>query len=484
MNIPRLKVWGIPLAILVLASILRLWQLDIKPPHFDEGINGWFAHQMVEKGFYDYNPENFHGPLYFYLVHSSQTFFGSELVPLRLPAVVGSLLLVAGLLSYRDIFGPRVANFAALGAALAPAQVFYGRYSIHESWFAASLAFTLLGILGLWKYGSKTYLWVLFAGITAALTTKETYLIHFGCLILAWPCCWWYTKNVLHQPLGWAEQSWKAPDSRKGIVISGFVLAALYSGMFMHWSGIIDFFRGLVSWIGTGVGHASGHEKPWHYWLFLITRYEWITLIGLLACFRFLWPSDPRMRYVAIYSAGALLAYSIVAYKTPWCMVSIQWPFFLLAGYIFSELATRAGRAVTYIVAVPVLLSPLIVTLPLNWEKHSDPTEPYAYVTTSPRIWDGVNPLLAIIKDDPRNCTNLSGFVALDSYYPLPWILHQFSKVGYGNHPLPERLDFAIVESEKINEVPAEYRTYLRRTFQIRDGQKDSILLLHPRLAH
>src|SRR4051812_49314713 len=51
----------VPWMILGLATFLRFFWLDIKPPHFDEGINGWFVDQMVKNGFYKYDPTNYHG---------------------------------------------------------------------------------------------------------------------------------------------------------------------------------------------------------------------------------------------------------------------------------------------------------------------------------------------------------------------------------------------------------------------------------------
>src|SRR5437773_9335993 len=55
-----------PWLILGLAIFLRFLLLGIKPPHFDEGINGWFVDQVVKTGFYKYDPTNYHGPLHFY----------------------------------------------------------------------------------------------------------------------------------------------------------------------------------------------------------------------------------------------------------------------------------------------------------------------------------------------------------------------------------------------------------------------------------
>ena len=36
----------IPICIVVVAALLRTAFLDIKPPHFDEGVNGWFLDEI------------------------------------------------------------------------------------------------------------------------------------------------------------------------------------------------------------------------------------------------------------------------------------------------------------------------------------------------------------------------------------------------------------------------------------------------------
>ena len=41
-----------PALILLFAAVVRFTYLDIKPPHFDEGINGWFRDQMTKTGYY------------------------------------------------------------------------------------------------------------------------------------------------------------------------------------------------------------------------------------------------------------------------------------------------------------------------------------------------------------------------------------------------------------------------------------------------
>ena len=64
---PRAWLDSLPLvriAIVALAALLRLYALELRPPHFDEGVNGWFLDQMKETGFYKYDRTNYLGPLH------------------------------------------------------------------------------------------------------------------------------------------------------------------------------------------------------------------------------------------------------------------------------------------------------------------------------------------------------------------------------------------------------------------------------------
>ena len=85
-----------PWLILALAAFLRFFLLGIKPPHFDEGINGWFVDQVMKNGFYRYDPTNYHGPLHFYVLLLSQSLFGRNLWAIRLPVVLCEHQLVSG----------------------------------------------------------------------------------------------------------------------------------------------------------------------------------------------------------------------------------------------------------------------------------------------------------------------------------------------------------------------------------------------------
>src|ERR1043166_4142899 len=178
-----------PWLILGLAAFLRLLLLAIKPPHFDEGINGWFVDQVVKTGFYRYDPTNYHGPLHFYALLLSQTLFGRNLWALRLPVVLVSISCVWLTLKFEPFFGRAISRLAALAMAISPAFIFYGRYSIHEVWI---LFFTMLfffGLFGLWKFGTARDLWWAGMGLTGMILSKETYILHVGCALIAIAVC-------------------------------------------------------------------------------------------------------------------------------------------------------------------------------------------------------------------------------------------------------------------------------------------------------
>src|SRR5213594_2726301 len=138
-----------PWLILGLAVFLRFFLLGIKPPHFDEGINGWFVDQMMKNGFYKYDPTNYHGPLHFYVLFLSQTLFGRNVWALRMPAVLVSIASVWLTLRFDRFLGERACRWAAWAMAVSPGFVFYGRFAIHESEFVFFLMLFAWGMFGI-----------------------------------------------------------------------------------------------------------------------------------------------------------------------------------------------------------------------------------------------------------------------------------------------------------------------------------------------
>ena len=485
--------------ILGLAAVLRILFLGIKPPHFDEGINGWFVDQMVKEGFYRYDPTNYHGPLHFYIIFLFQTLFGRNLYALRLPVVLASLGAVWLALKYDRVIPRPVARTAALAMALSPGFIFYGRYSIHEAWLLLFSMMFIFGLLGLWREGTLNYLWFTGIGITGMILTKETYIIHIGCALIALPLAYISTLIIPAEDSKPASQKWNLIDLAVVCLTGIGVIVFFYSGTFFHWNGLKDLFRTFHAWFETG-SSGHGHEKPWYYWLELIARYEWPICAGLILCAFSLLFRSLSLRFLAILGVGTFAAYSIIAYKTPWCIISIIWPLFFTFG-AFILVVPRARLFLSSIIASILLLVSFGYAISLNyfhcssyieanWDSNRPLTtnlreffrsEPYVYVQTYNDIYKLTRPLLELAHADPQ-FYHLVGHILRPSPYPLPWILGDFPRIGYyehDNNPPDLDADFLLVEESKIPEVEKKLRgTYYTEPLTVRPYQDPSKLYL------
>src|SRR4030095_12648577 len=112
-----------------------------------------------------------------------------------------------------------------------------------------------------------------------------------------------------------------------GCAVGVAVLAFFYSGGLLEPSGIRGFFEAYSKWFQTGTRGESGHEKPWYYWIQLLATYESPVFVGLAAPIVAWINTSFFVRWLAISSIGTFAAYSIVAYKSPWCLIAWAWPF-------------------------------------------------------------------------------------------------------------------------------------------------------------
>lgn len=486
------KDW-VPWAIIALAAFLRIFWLDIKPPHFDEGINGWFVDRIVQNGFYKYDPTNYHGPLHFYVLFLSQTLFGRNLWALRMPVVLLSIMAVWLTMKFELFFGRNLCRLAALAMAVSPGFVFYGRYAIHEIWLVVFTMLFILGLFGLWREGTPKYLWCTGMGLAGMILTKETYIIHVGCAIAALPVTWLSQRLNRATDVRRAKQLWDWFDLAAVVLVGAAAIVFFYSGTFFHWAGVKGLYKCFEAWFQTG-DKGNGHEKDqfdlikgvhWlnYYWLWLMARYEWPCLAGVVFCGACQFYKNVYVRYLAIYGAGVLAAYSIVHYKTPWCIINVAWPFvFIFAAGVF--LIPLSYRRITTGVTALLLAVSLGYCVVLNYFRCTTDTEPYVYVQTYNDIWKLTRPLLKLAKRDPIYY-QLTGHLIRTSSYPLPWILNDFPHIGYYEHnnaPQTMDADFLLVQEDRVPEVEAKLRgSYYTDWMRIRSFQEPSKLYFSPK---
>lgn len=477
---PRQGLWET--LILLLAAVLRLAALDLKPPHFDEGVNGFFIDDMAKNGFYHYDPTNFHGPLHFYVLFVMQTLFGREIWALRLPLVLASLACVALLLfGFRRFISPMASRVAALAMAVSPGFVFYGRYAIHETWLVLFLILFVIGVAGLWSEGRKRDLWLAGIGFAGMLLTKETWLIHVIALGLGVGTLWLVERLSPSAEWRRVPPQYDVFDLALVVGVCGAVTAFFFSGGFLDPSGLAGFFLAFAKWTHTGAAGESGHEKEWWYWLQLLGKYEWPALLGALASVAVIWPRVNRfVRWLAISSLGTLVAYSLVPYKTPWCIISWAWAFYLVFGVATHWLMARVDRWVIGALAGVVCLFSLLTCRVLNFEKYTDETEPYVYVQSTADLAKVMAPLNWLVQRDPV-ARFRPGHIITGEHHPLVWLLGDWSEITWGQHdsaPQPLEVDWLLVATESQERIEEGLsQSYFRERLHLRGMAPDECFL-------
>lgn len=471
---------------MLLALWVRLWQPDVRPPHFDEGVNGWFVDQITENGYYDYDPTNYHGPLHFYVLWLAQSVLGRDIAVLRLPTALVGAGCVWLVLSLGTWLGRRAVFWGGLFLALSPGAVYYARYAIHETWM---VFFLLAALRGWWLWtesGKSSGIPWMAAGLTGLLVTKETHLLHLGSFALALPCLAWWERVV---PSRGAPQPPRPAASLHRVAVPLFwclfALGALYSGGGLHLPDLVDFFTAFAAWAHTGVegGEGGGHTKAWSYWLGLMARYEWAALLGL-AFAPLCMARVPRpVRLLSILGCGTLLAYSLIPYKTPWCIVSLLWPFTLLAGVALDALwrVHPAGRIAALGVGAALLMLSASSTRRVAFDRCTDEAEPYVYVQTTHALERLTDPLKELLRRDPLS-RNLVGHVVIESSYPIPWLLGDYPNIGYYTKELTADsadADFLLVGHSLKEAVEQRLKgTYFTETFLLRPALEGCTLYL------
>ena len=320
-----------------------------------------------------------------------------------------------------------------------------------------------------------------------------------------------------------------------GALLFAGCIIFFYSGTFLDTPGLKGLYQTFSAWWHTGKA-GNGHEKEWYYWLKLFGRYEWPTCAGLLMTLVCFFPRTPRLvwalavsvvalwlawcgihfnnpkfavwlhwpyllicaaflfavvyaterlprliRALAIYGVGTFAAYSIIHYKTPWCVISLTWPFLLLFGWGVDFCLKKYGTPVG-VLSVTMLAANLCDMVALNFFRFTNPKEPYVYVQTYEDINLLMKPLNELVALDPENY-QLDGHILMESYHPLPWLLGDFPNIGYydsASNPPKMDADILLVDETRIDDVENSLREkYFTTMLTLRDAEDPAKLYLN-----
>lgn len=437
--------------ILLLALLLRVYALDMKPLHHDEGVNGFFLTNLVRQGRYVYDPQNYHGPTLYYLTLPFVTLAGLHTFVIRLIPSLFGVGVVWLVLALRRQVGTVAVLAAALLLAVSPACVFYSRYFIHETPFVFFTLGLVVAALRFRETGAVSDLLLASAAAALMFATKETAFISVGTLGLAWLTAELW-ERVRGGPLGQRARAAAEPEggfaklSREGkagaaivgaVVLFAFIWVAFYSSFSMHWKGAFwDSFRTFALWKKTGM--SAFHAAPFDtYARWLLKEDEAIFVLGALGALVALF--ERRVNRFAVFAAawgfGLMLAYSLISYKTPWLVLSFLVPLAVAAGYAVqafgawaSRVPGRSWRAAAMMAAVAAFFG-LYHTYVINFRDYDNDKHPYVYSQTRREFHDLMREVERV---GARAGTKQPGFAtASPEYWPLPWYSRDNPNAGY-----------------------------------------------------
>ncbi len=445
------------ISVCVTALLLRLVYLDLKPAHFDEGINGWFVSGIWDKGFYNYDPSNFHGPLYFYFLQLTEALLSDSLWAYRFANGILSFGIVI-LLFQINRFKSYAGTAAALFMALSTCFVFYSRYAIHETFFVFFQVLFFIGYI-LWRNerGKKSLL-MMVAGVYGTILNKETFFIFFGTLIIAEVCLYYFKRFVPEKRFNEFEGVIKPnpPNIFKfySWLLGGVFTLWIFSGFGMDPDGIQDAFRAFAFWTKTGT--ETGHAKAIYYYLQLGLLYDPYLLIGLATLILPIFYGDYIWRLSALVGFGLFAAYTIIPYKTPWLILSFIWPFFVHLGFCFAWALDQKAwiKSVAKGWLVASVLYQTYCTYHLNFINYENPKEKYVYVQTREPIHRFLSWFRVQASEKP-SLLNLSVNLGVKDTWPLPWLFEFMTNVSH-NKSLSEKIrdkDIILIDEAEFSSV-------------------------------
>lgn len=435
--------------VLAAGSFFRLYRLNDRPMHTDEAVHAEKFAALLENGKYVYDPEEFHGPTlnYFTLLSANlrgeKSYSQIDEATLRLvPAAFGIGLMLTPLFFLRGL-SRRAVFFCCLTLAFSPAFVYYSRDYIQET----LLVFFTAAFVGCgWRYfQTQKPAWLIASGVSLGLmhASKETFIFSLIAAVAGLGIC-----------------GFRGGDSRRikishlfAALFAGIIVSVLfYSSFGANWQGVADSIATYATWFKRAGGETA-HVHPWYYYLDLLTWIEFVEPpswnedgIVVLAAFGAIFAFTARtgsansltfIRFFAVYTLILMVIYSLIPYKTPWCVLSFLYGMAVLAGFAMDRLIqiteSRGEKVcVGILLAVFTVAVPIIQSWMLNFRYASAPANPYVYAHTTTDIY----PIIKAVD----NAAEASGMgrqmpvyviAAENDYWPLPWYLRGYENIGY-----------------------------------------------------
>jgi uncharacterized protein (TIGR03663 family) len=454
----------------------RFAALDLRPFHGDEANQAVKTGILLERGEYRYDPHEHHGPTLYYAalpvlrLAGVETLAASTEAQFRVvPAVFGmaTLFLTLGL---AWAWGRGAALWAAAFMAVSHGLVYYQRYYIQEGLLVFFCAAAIVAAGWWWRRPGAGAALACGAALGLAHATKETCVIAFAAMAggLALALAWGRLRDGAFTVPG-GRPRW----AHAALLAGGAVLASVlfYSAFFTHARGPLDSVLAFTTYLtrAEGEGSTAIHDKPWHYYLATLFHVHreagprWseapilvLAALGAVATLARRRATDDEhagglllRRFMVFYTLLLIAAFSLIPYKTPWNLLIFLHTLTLLAGL---------GAATLVAWFRPWPLRALCAGLVLaglgfqarqshagNFQYPADTRNPYVYAHTSTALARLERRIDALAAVHPQGRAMQINVLKPDAdYWPLPWSLRAFTRVGYWTNP-PEQPDAPVI---------------------------------------
>jgi uncharacterized protein (TIGR03663 family) len=473
--------WAVFLLLALLGLLLRLPQLGERPMHTDEAVNAYIVGQLLAGKPFTYDPHDRHGPALAALalplarMQGAKAFSGLTESELRLTTVMAGSVTILLFGAAVEIFGFAPCLIAALLFAGAPLPVYYDRYFIHESIFAAATFGLILAGWQAWQRRSMGH--AMLAGACAALmlASKETAVLHFLALALAIFVFWTWNLRGKYPGALWQPKIML-------VAAAAFLLLSvpLFTWFGSNWKALGALLESAPNFLARA--HGEGHQEPASYYFRLITAGWSGGLIFILACtgiFQTVRQRGPSpYGFLAFYALFVAVVYSSIPYKTPWLTLNFWLPIALFAGQAVESLWRMQAKYPTLSSPIRtgcILVAAVTVALIVHdtrlrvFVSPADETNPYAYAHTSEDLL-GLPLEVERLAHESRLAAPRIAVIAFDPW-PLPWYLRHYSEVGFWQPgQQPAKADFYITSTEAAEQYGEVLKDFRPQFFGVRPG--------------
>ena len=393
--------------IVIAATALRLYQLDVRPFHHDESAVGSFTYKLFSNGEYQYTPV-FHGPFIYFLTSGIFHRIGDSIFSARfLPALtgVGMVLLTY---PFRHYLGRRGWLIAAAFFALSPSFLYYSRFFRNDIFITF---FTFAAIICAAKYlenkdGPRRLMYLALgsASLGFSVTAKENAYVIIA--MLAFPAglfvllkIWKSLRNsnVIHNYMIFLETNMYRIVLDIGILIIVFlaVYVTFYSYFFTDIPAVKTApFKAFSHWFE--MHEIERLDGPPYYYFPMLFLYELpIILFAFTGSIDYIVGfvkrrENPMMAFLVYWFAANLAFYSYLGEKVPWLILHPLLPAILIASAYLGEslpsLKKRPGWSKAVFIIVLVLSSSFFIytSYNLNYKNYANPAEPLIQASQAP----------------------------------------------------------------------------------------------------